>query len=242
MRTLAIVVLLAGCNSILGIQDLHASHGAIDAPKADGIDTPPGTPTFTGTVTHAVDGSPIANASVSFYLDSGDLVSSAVTDANGAYGVAITAALPVDGYFQVTAPGELATYSHLMFPTSDDPATTIPMYARGELDALSASTSCPVTTQGGLVVFRVFDAAANPVTGATIETSVTTGIGYTDPATTLPSCSGNVTATDADGAAFVFSQTAGNIIVTAKDSGGTQFAQTNFLLVVDTVVIAPLRP
>lgn len=234
---LVAVACLAGCGKLLGIEDLHAT----DAPSST-IDVPPGTPTFSGHVQRAPDAAPIGGASVAFYLDTGALVSSAVTDPGGAFTLGITAALPVDGYFQVTAPGELATYAHLLFPTATDPQPTIPMYARSELDALATTAGCPATTQGGLVVFHVLDASAHAVTGATVMTSGTTGVGYTDPATSAPRCGGTATATAADGLAYVFVETAGPLIATAADGGGTQIAQTNFTVVVDTVVIAPLRP
>jgi hypothetical protein len=183
----------------------------------------------------------IAGATVALYLDTGDLVGNVVTSGTGAYSIPITKPLPIDGYFQVTATGELVTYSHVMYPAASDPHTTIAAYTRAELDTLSSASNCPMTSGGGLIVFHVFDTGRQPVQGATISTTHgAVGIGYSDSMTGVVSC--NATATSADGLAYIFSTTPGTFEVIAKDAAATQFAQTTFELLADTVVVSPLKP
>ena len=111
--------LAAGCSNILGIDDPHL-----------GSDVDAGPLMFTGTVTAPdVTGAAPAvnNATVALHREDGTPLLAAnngfATNAAGGFAIPIPASetLPFDGYFEITGPGYLDTFSHLTIKTSKDP-------------------------------------------------------------------------------------------------------------------------
>jgi hypothetical protein len=231
MRVIACVFLVA-CGTV-------KDPGTDATPGGDA----PGGPTFTGSVEQLVQGvrHPLANAQVTLARDDGTQVGTTATDANGAFSIPVTGALPLDGFYKVEGGAILTSFLHLVTPASTDPVSHIVAFSASELDRLAATAGTAQQPGASLVIAETIR-NGSALSNATVHASPPGGgelpVCYSD-STGAPSCA--LGATSADGLGWLFSVPAGSIIVNGKDSAGTQLPGPTFEVLANTVVFTPVR-
>lgn len=148
------------------------------------------------------------------------------TDAGGQYSLSVaTGGTPLNGYIRVTKVGAtpyVPTYAYPAVPLAANAVQNMLVPTTGEIDLLEFTTG--VTQQGGngFIGIVVVDCAGDPIQGATVSTSPAGTYRYNVGTTPSP----NATSTAADGVAYVFNVTAGDVIVNAIGGGHPLRAHT----------------
>jgi hypothetical protein len=206
-----IVLLLAGCSGILGIDDFAPStiHGSVRDLLAN----------------------PIAQLTVVLHLDpDGIRVSRATTDDDGNFEMPITVALPVSGYFEIRDPRYVHTRSRLVDSVVEHADLDVELFTLTP-EGLRTVVADAGKTQGPanwLVIALVIGGDEGPVVNATVGAQVgdppqpVQQICYSNPQTSLP-C-GDGSSTQADGLAFLFDvPESDSLAITAMDGSGKRF-------------------
>jgi hypothetical protein len=223
-----LVVGLAGCGSILGIEDLRPPtiHGAVRDLKADTV----------------------ADAMVTLFRDpdathtNPQRIGDAMTDSAGAFTLPISDELPLDGFFELADPRFVHTFSHLVLPVVDraDPqAVQILTLTPDGLRMVAADAGRAQDAAHSLVIAQVVDAEGNPQVGATISDQPGP-VCYSLEGVALP-C--HVGATTTDGLAWLFDvPEAALLTITAVDAGGKPYSASFPVLAGPGIVFTPVLP
>lgn len=182
MRALVALAALAGCSSVLGIEDLRGLEAGV--PPGDGP-LPAGTE-LTGTLGVAdvqVNG-PLANAALDFTaLPDRRPLGNTVTNPNGGYQIILDAAPgPIVGVMQVVgdASGMVLPESHL-YPPPIVGNTTFSMTVLGEegIRQITSLAGMPNDPTTGFVLVLVTDAVSRqPLAGATVKLGANVPVVY----------------------------------------------------------------
>jgi hypothetical protein len=203
-----VVLLLAGCSGILGIEDLAPS-------------------TIHGTARDLL-ANPVEQVNIVLHLDpDGVRVSHAVTDDDGKFELPITAALPVTGYFEIMDPRYVHTRSHLVDFVVEHADLDVEIFTvtPDGLRSIVARAGRTQRAASWLVIAKVIDDDGGSFASATVGAQVgdppqpVQQICYADPQTSLP-C-GDGSSTEADGLAFLFDvPEADSLAITAMNGPG----------------------
>jgi hypothetical protein len=211
-----LVVALAGCAQVLGIDDLHGGSGG-------------GSATLSGTVIDVNTQMPLAGVTLTLHRDSGAVVpglDAQTTVAGGAFSFApVPVTVPFDGYFELDGAGEMHMFEHLLFPTTGDLDTPVQMISMGDLVSLATASGTQEQADHSFLVIEVRDADQKRVPGATIASDPAAPAGdicyaHGNPASLAVDCSATAT-TDMNGRAVLFDVPAGDLTVTASSGGST---------------------
>jgi len=189
------------------------------------LDAPPNVPamiTISGTATEQASGggTPLPGATIGIFKTSDETTALATTtsDAQGNYSLVLTTnGLVVDGFIKTSKSGYADNYAYPVKPWEANTSADPQLLKKGTFDALRFFVGSDMGK--GLVVINVVDASDMPVAGATVSSTPASGkYAYSD-ASGNPSTS--VTATAADGLAFMLSVPPGQITISADKSGAT---------------------
>jgi len=194
-----------------------------------GSNTPPPTGGVPDTITIAgqaitqdqTTATPQPNVSIGIYANGNDAtpLATATTDAQGNYSMSVpTHGQAIDGYIKATGTGLVDTYVYPPTPMSTDTSTaTASMISTDNYNSLTGIENA--STSKGLIILDVLDASLQPVSGAKVSTSPSSG------STAYMNSSGepfSSSSTYTDGLAFVFNvPTSGTVMVSASKSGAT---------------------
>ena len=220
---------------MLGIEDLHPPtiRGTMRDPQADTV------PNTTITLFRDPTGSdPVARR-----------VDDTTTDKDGRFELPLTE-VPLDGYFEMTVPAYLHTFSHLIKPVvteHEDPEEheIITLNAQG-LRRLASDISTTQDPTAWLVLAKVIDADGTPLPGATVHAEVGDPpvavqlICYTTEDTGLPCHTGTTTS---DGRAWLFNiPETSSLTITAVDAAGHPHTISFPIVAGPGVVSTPVPP
>ena len=208
------LAMLAGCGTILGIDDLHP-------------------PTIHGTV-RDLGADTVSNAVVVLYRDpdeqnpSSTRVDDATSDARGRFAFPIASGLPLDGYLDLADPRFVRTFSHLIQPLvehADQDVELLTLTPAG-LHMLATDVGRAQDPSRWIVLAQVVDAGGSSLAGATVQAETSSPptavsqICYTDPLTSSP-CGTGISTTRDDGKAWLFDVPENTTLkITATDSEG----------------------
>jgi hypothetical protein len=134
-----------------------------------------------------------------------------------------TGGTPVDGYLQISNTGYITTYAYPPAPLAANATESGILVTTSEFANLSTVANVTQDPSKGFIAVVVEDCAGAPIAGATISTNPAAGtIRYNSGG--FPSSS--ATSTAADGIAYAFNVTAGDVIVSATGGGHTLRAHT----------------
>jgi hypothetical protein len=188
--------------------------------------TAPSSITVNGTVTQGViTPAPSSGATVTAYrTGNASPLATTTTAANGTYTLSIsTGGTPVDGYLQISNTGYITTYAYPPAPLAANATESGILVTTSEFANLSTVANVTQDPSKGFIAVVVEDCAGAPIAGATISTNPAAGtIRYNSGG--FPSSS--ATSTAADGIAYAFNVTAGDVIVSATGGGHTLRAHT----------------
>jgi hypothetical protein len=198
--------MLAGCSAVLGIDDLHP-------------------PTIRGVV-RDLGADTVSNAAVVLYREPATRVGATTTRDGGKFEFPITGALPFDGYFDLSDPRFVRTFSHLaqlVVDHADLDVEVLTLTAAG-LRMLASDAGKTQGALGWVVMAQVVDAGGSALAGATVQAEAgdpavaVAQICYTDPSTGFPCAAGP---THDDGKAWLFDvPEMAPLSITATDSDG----------------------
>jgi hypothetical protein len=227
--------MLAGCSAVLGIEDLHPStvHGVVRDLAADTV----------------------PNASVVLYRDpapggvDSTRIDGATTDDHGAFDLAVTAALPLDGYFDLADPRFVRTFDHLSQPVVDHADLDVEILTLNAitLQKLAADAGKAQDAARWLVVAQVVDAGGSTLEGATVHAEVgeppvaVSEICYTNLSTGAPCDTGTTTRGDGNAWLFNIPETT-SLHITATDADGHAHAVSFPVIAGPGLVITPVPP
>lgn len=189
--------MLAGCSSVLGIDDLHP-------------------PTIHGTLRDIATDT-VSNASVVLFRDpdatpgaTPTRIDGATTSARGTFQIPVNDTLPLSGYLELEDPRFVHTFSHLVLPVADhaDVDVEVVTLTPAGLALLATSAGRTQGAQRWVVIAQVVDAGGSALIGATVEArdddtgTAVSQICYANPATGLPCGTGSKTGDD--GKAWLF--------------------------------------
>jgi len=200
-------VLLAGCGSVLGIEDF--------AP-----------PMIKGAL-RDLDNDSVKNAKLVFFDDSGTKVGETTTNDRGDYEFPLTGQLPVNGYFEVNDPRLVHTFSHLLTPALDrtENSHEIQTLSAEGLRNLVTAAEMVQGPSSWLVVGQVADDQGSSAVGAMVEAVTQNdptrllGLCYTKRDETGRPCGGSSTADDALAWIFDVPENA-TLTISAVDADG----------------------
>jgi hypothetical protein len=236
-------VALAGCSSILGIEDLA---GPADAAVGDGKpltdDAVTGHVTVQGHVSINGPGQPALVTTVELVRPDATVAATTTSDLNGAFVLTVaTAGSPVD--VAVHAKGDPETglpdeYMYFAAPLAADRDVTLTLLTQSDLQNLGLLFGIPFGPTTSFLNVVVEDAHASPVAGATVTTDQPNAIVRYVNTNGQPDPTANVTSVA--GLAFVFSQMPGSMSLAA---GGAITAGPRLIrLVGGAVFFIELRP
>jgi hypothetical protein len=227
----AMAAMLAGCSTVLGIDDLHP-------------------PTIHGTLRDNVDA--VRNAPIALYRTSdgagldGTPIDHATTDGAGKFAFPVSAGLPLHGYLDLTDPRFVRTINHLIQPVADhaDVDVEVLTLTAAAFRMLASDAGMPQDPARSIVVAQVIDADGGALSGATIQAG--------DPPTAVPHmCFGDqVTslpcATDAmhsNGLAWLFDVPETSLLkITAVDAEGKSHEVKLHIVAGPSLVFTPVPP
>ena len=208
------IVFLAACSDSSGPDARYACLGAALPTTA------PSVINVTGQ-TKAGALSPNALGGVEILASTGtDTLAADTSDTPGHYALVIsTGGTPVNGFLKLAKSGYLTTYAYPSRPLAADAVDNVLMITSSEFTLLSGAVSVTQTAGNGFVGVVVEDCDGHPLSGATVSVSPagTSTVKYNSGSTP----SGSATSTSADGVAYVFNVTAGNVTVQASSGGHT---------------------
>lgn len=180
--------------------------------------TAPATIAVTGQIrAGALSPGPLSGALVTAYR-TGDTTTldSSTSNTPGNYNLQVlTGGTPIDGYLRVVHSGQITTYAYPSRPLASDLVTNVLMITSSEFGFLAAAVTVTPEAGKGFIGVIVKNCNGTPVAGATVSTNPPGTVHYN--AGTTPSSS--ATTTSADGIAYVFNVTAGNVTVQANGGG-----------------------
>jgi len=211
---ICVVATLAGCSTVLGIDDLHP-------------------PTIKGTVRDIATDT-VSNVQVVLYRDpepetaAPTRIDDATTNDRGTFQIPITDTLPLSGYFKLSDQRFVSTFSHLILPVVDhadvDDVEILTLTANG-LGLLASGAGKTQDSRHWVVMAQVFDAGGSALPGAIVHAQAdgspvaASQICYSSPSTGLP-C-GTRSTTGDDGKAWLFDiPQADSLSITATDGEG----------------------
>jgi hypothetical protein len=212
---------LAGCASLLGIDDFGRDDGTSSPGDDDNTMPPPGDPpaaiTISGqTVLDRGDfSSPTIPNTPLVFVRAGSTIAQSSTDASGNYAIAVpTGGAPLDGYLEL----ELATDAYVprmyAFDLTGDRNLLITAYSVDRISQLATNAGASQTTATGLIYLKVVDPVNHQgLSGATIDTGGVGQVRYEDDSINAPGAT--TTQTAASGEAWIFGVT-GPVTVTAR--------------------------
>lgn len=218
-------LLLSGCTSVLGIEDLH---------------TP--TPVINGFVREiGVDHRPVANAAITLRRDAGSVqLGEATTHSDGSFDMAVAEGFPSDGFFEIMDPRYLHTFSYVLRP---DLSVELVTLTAAQLQSLASTSGTTQNQSNWLVIAEVVDGDGGPVSGATVSSEPTAppqDLCYSDAITQLPCHAGSTTG---DGRAWFFdAPEQNNLMINAVDAQQLRYDASIPLVPGPGVVFTPLRP
>lgn len=199
-RALGIVALalaIAGCDSLLGIQDLGGPDGGGGGPVPAQI-------SVSGTVRINQPGQPVFPTTVELIRTDGTVAASAMADSAGKFQLtALTAGMPLDVALYIAGLGQDGRDERVYFPAplvADRDVGTVVVLLDGDVQAVTSSFGYSYSQAMTLVIVRVHDASGALAAGAMVmPTPSSVVVRYTSGGT--PS-QGNMTTSD--GVAYVF--------------------------------------
>jgi hypothetical protein len=223
------MAMLAGCDAVVGIEDLHP-------------------PTIRGTV-REIGNDNLPNVSVVLYRDpDGARIDAATTDGQGKFEFPITEALPFDGYLDVGDPGLVRTFSHLSQPVVDHADVGLDLFTltAAGVPMLVDDAHATQDPARSIVLAQVIDKDGGAITGATVHARVAGApmdvpqICYTDALTPAPCAAGT---TRDNGFAWLFDipETA-SLTITAVDGDGHSYEVSFPIIAGPSLVFTPVRP
>jgi len=232
---------MAACGGSSDAPTTDAPPGAIDAAGgADASTTPDAMPTPFG-----CNGQPLPSSAPATITISGKTVAvngtqtaavsgvevaafvgntmgtTATSGGSGDYAVSVqTGGKPVDAYVRARKQSSLDMYLYSAVPMSKDgPNATLVMVKQSDLDLLALGSSVTQSGSKGFVTVIVIDCLGNPVSGATVSVTPSTGATIRYLAGGKPST--QASATDAGGTALIFNAPAGTVTIGATADGKT---------------------
>jgi len=183
--------------------------------------TAPASVTVSGTVNaNVLSPSPVAGAYV-YAFRTGDTTHLAgdTTDTPGRYSVDFTTGgTPVDGYLAVSDSGHhLPTYAYPAVPLASNLTEDVLMVSTTEVTLIGPVLGVTQDPAKGLMVVVVENCAGQQISGATVTTTPAGTVRYNGPGGPNEAAM----STAADGVAYVFNVTAGDVVVHANASGHT---------------------
>jgi hypothetical protein len=147
-----------------------------------------------------------------------DTLAADTSDTPGFYSLSITTGgTPVSGYLRMTKSGFLPTYAYPARPLVADAVDNVLMITSSELTFLGTAVSVTQTAGNGFIGVIVKDCDGNNLSGATVSINPPGSSSVRYNAGSTPSAS--ATSTSADGVAYVFNVTPGNVTVQASSHG-----------------------
>jgi hypothetical protein len=201
------LVVLTGCSSILGIDDLQGPSAAGDAATGDTPppdDAPvdqlvvPSTIRLTGVVTRSDNFSPVPNTTIRFLrLPGNSELANTTTLGDGAYQLDLpTGGDPVAGYFKIGPDSTGAIPENNLYLVEplvmDGTNYTMVVYPGANISQMRQACGTGINPNAAVVVAMVIDANDKPVAGATVEAEPASPVCY----------SGSASVTGSDGAAI----------------------------------------
>lgn len=186
----------------------------------------PTTITVSGTVSQlsTAGSSPVAKATVDFRKVSNDQSIGSTTSANdGSFTKNLsTGGSPLDDYILATPPNNASLLNTRVYPpapqANDASGVPVEMVSGQTLGfGYSFVTGGQQTAGTGTIIIDVVDCNGNPVSGATVSASPSTGTTIAYNAMGFPS--NMATATNTDGIAYIFNAPAGDVTVNANVPG-----------------------
>ncbi len=215
MRAVVLLVAVAGCQQVFGLDDTVHVDAGVDATTALVV---------TGQ-TYSLFGGSVGMVAVSWETDPGQLLAMDTSDGNGMYRLAIPyAGVPVDGHLHTVRTGYLDTYYYLAGALGGDAIIDIPLMSQDSFMPLCTQVQVSCDATKAFLYFVVFDATGKALAGATVTTAPAGTVRYNDNG----SPSASATATSSDGGAFVFNIPIGTISVDAAAVGWTFLQRTMF--------------
>jgi hypothetical protein len=145
------------------------------------------------------------------------------TDAGGLYSLTVaTGGVPLNGYVRFQKGGYITTYGYPAVPLVASAIQNVLVPTATEIDVLELATDVTQPAGKGFIGVVVVDCAGDPIQGATVSTNGGGTVRYN--AGTTPSST--ATSTAADGVAYVFNVTPGDVIVSATGGGHVLRAHT----------------
>lgn len=183
---------------------------------------------------------PVNGATISaFRTGNGTALALDTSDAAGAFSMSVpTGTTPIDGYLRGQAAGFLDTYVYAANPAYESATQDVVFISAATRDQLVFLASVTQSAGNGLLPVFVLDCNGNPVAGATISLTPSSGtIRYASGG--LPSTS--ATATDATGAAFIFNVTPGTVTIDGQLTGQS-FREHAILVRADVITGTSVAP
>jgi hypothetical protein len=219
------VVLLAGCNNLLGIEDLRGPAAPIEdaMPGDDGMPDGaevPATVMISGTTNRlaAQTTEPIAGVLVEYYDASGTPRATMSSDAAGAFTLTIpTQGAPLDGYLRASDPSQSVITLNTYFSrplVADAAGYTLGLFTDEVMGQLASFCSAQHGAAFAVIVALVGDAREIAVPDVAVTTDPSGSPCTFASGTPMP---GNITASD--GSMFVLELPPGGVLVTAQGIG-----------------------
>jgi hypothetical protein len=164
---------------------------------------------------------PQSDVAIGIYATGNDTtpLATAMTDASGNYSLSVpTHGAPIDGYIKATKSGLVDTYVYPPTAMSADTSTaTASMISTDNYSALTGIEGA--SSSKGMIILVVLDKSLNPISGATVSTTPSSGKEAYMNSSGEPFSSSS---TYTDGLAFVFNvPTTGTVTVGANKAGST---------------------
>ena len=179
----------------------------------------------TGVVTHGVIApGPDSGATVTAYqIGNATPLALTTTAANGTFSVnPATGGVPLDGYLQVSKTGYVTTFAYPPAPLAANAQQSVVIVTATEFNNIAGALGITQDPSKGFIALVVEDCDGTPIAGATVTTNPAGTYRYN--AGGFPSNSAS--STSADGIAYVFNVTAGNVVVMAQGGGHTLRSHT----------------
>lgn len=198
-----------------------------DAPATQ-VDAPSNVPTMvtiSGTVKEVTTSgqTPVSGATITAYQQSGDaMIATTTSGADGTFSIsAPTNGSPVVAYLVSKKTNDVDTYLYPPYPLTKDFANVpVLMLTPQNRDLAGTIAQVSIDDTKGWIGTVVTDATMNPVTGAVV-TSTPMGTVRYNGSNGLPATMAKATSTAADGIAYDWNVTPGNVSVTATATGMT---------------------
>jgi hypothetical protein len=202
--------------------------------------TAPATVTVSGQIRqNALAPTALGSAIVlAFRVGATDTLAADTSNTPGFYSLSITTGgTPVNGYLRVTHSGFVDTYAYPSRPLLADLSTNVLMPTSNELAFLGTAVGVTQAAGNGFIGVIVKDCNGTAIAGATVSTNPAGTVRYNSGSTP----SSTATSTSADGIAYVFNVTAGNVTVMAN-AGGNVLRQHIVNARADVVTLTEIQP